>query len=228
MVKVLSLGGSIVAPSAPDPEFLAALAALLRGKLEADPELRFILVVGGGGPARSYQEACRKACPSAADEDLDWIGIMATRLNAQLVKAVMGRLCPGDVVIDPLAVELFSGRVMVAAGWKPGFSTDYDAVVLAERFGAAEVLNLSNIAQVYSADPRTDPSAKPLESLSWAEFRGIVGGEWKPGTNLPFDPVATRRAAELGLRVVCAAGRDLANLELILDGKPFHGTLIHP
>jgi uridylate kinase len=47
---------------------------------------------------------------------------MATRLNAQLVKAVFADLCPTDVVYDPTAAEVFAGRVMVAAGWKPGFS----------------------------------------------------------------------------------------------------------
>jgi uridylate kinase len=226
MVKVLSLGGSIVAPSEPDGEFLKAFAALLKAKLEADPEARFILVVGGGGPARSYQAAAKLAAPEARDETLDWIGIMATRLNAQLVKAVFGELCPMEVVTDPGAVEIFTGRVMLAAGWKPGFSTDYDAVLLAERFQAGMVVNLSNIAKVYTADPKLDPGAKPLDDVGWADFKAIVGDEWKPGKNLPFDPIATKRAAELGLTVVCAAGRDLPNLERILDGEDFFGTKI--
>jgi uridylate kinase len=116
---------------------------------------------------------------------------------------------------------------MLAAGWKPGFSTDMDAVLLAERFGADMVVNLSNIAKVYTADPKVDPSASPIDDIDWASFRRIVGNEWKPGANLPFDPVATAKAAELGLTVVCAAGRDLDNLKAILDGRPFTGTTIH-
>lgn len=229
MTKVLSLGGSIVAPEGPDPAFLAAFKALIVEYLEADPERRLIFVVGGGGPARLWQKAYREVAGNAAtDSDADWIGVMATRLNAQLVKAALGHYCPQDVIVDPTAVELFMGRVLVAAGWKPGWSTDYDAVLLAERFDADEVLNLSNIAKVYTADPRVDPKATPIDSISWADFRAIVGEEWSPGKNLPFDPIATKKAAQLGLRVVCAAGRDLENLKAILEGRAFVGTTIGP
>jgi uridylate kinase len=114
----------------------------------------------------------------------------------------------------------------VAAGWKPGFSSDFDAVLLAERFGAGLVINLSNIEKVYTADPKTNPGAKPIDSISWDDFRALTGDEWVPGKNVPFDPVASRRASELGLKVVCAAGRNLPNLRLILEGKPFTGTVI--
>jgi uridylate kinase len=54
----------------------------------------------------------------------------------------------------------------------------------------------------------------------------MVGDDWTPGKNLPFDPVATRRAAELGLQVITAGGRNLANVEAILEGREFTGTLI--
>jgi uridylate kinase len=138
----------------------------------------------------------------------------------------MGEWCDQEVVTDPTQVAAFSGRVLVAAGWKPGWSTDYDAVLLAERFKADTLINLSNIEKVYTADPRTDPSAKPIDTISWADFRALVGDEWVPGKNVPFDPVASRHGAKLGLQVICAAGRDLPNLRLILENKPFIGTLI--
>lgn len=231
MTTVISLGGSIVAPEGPDPAFLASFRALALRHLEADQARRLILVVGGGGPARLWQKAFREAASteSASDSDAqDWIGIMATRLNAQLVKALFGSLAPQEVVTDPTGVELFMGRVLVAGGWKPGFSTDFDAVLLAEKFGADTVVNLSNIAKVYTDDPRINPAATPIDAISWQEFKKLVGEEWSPGKNLPFDPVATKRAAELGLRVICAAGRDLPNLESILEGREFVGTLIGP
>ena len=131
-----------------------------------------------------------------------------------------------DVVTDPTSVTVFGGTVLVAAGWKPGFSTDFDAVVLAERFQADVVVNLSNIAKVYTADPKADPSATPIDTISWADFRAMVGDEWSPGKNVPFDPIASKRAEAIGLRVICAAGRDIPNIEAILDGKPFVGTTI--
>ena len=49
---------------------------------------------------------------------------MATRLNAQLLRAIFADLCNEPVVYDPTQCSDFSGQVLVAAGWKPGFSTD--------------------------------------------------------------------------------------------------------
>ncbi len=226
MVTVISLGGSIVAPENPDSDFLGSFVALIREFLKQDEKRRFILVVGGGGPARSWQKAYRSVVEASSDEQADWIGIMATRLNAQLLKAIMGEWCPQEVVIDPTQVGPFVGRVLVAAGWKPGFSTDYDAVLLAERFQADRVINLSNIAKVYTDDPKKNPAAKPIDQISWADFRSIIGDQWVPGKNVPFDPVASRHAAKLNLPVICAAGKDLDNLRNILLNQPFVGTRI--
>ncbi|MFQ3547005.1 MAG: UMP kinase [Termitinemataceae bacterium] len=227
MVTVVSVGGSIVAPDGVDTDFVAAFVSLLKDELAADEKRRFILVVGGGGPARKYQQAYQAIAGEHSNEQADWIGIMATRLNAQLLKAVLGDFCVQDVVTDPTQVGPFVGRVLVAAGWKPGFSTDFDAVLLAERFQADKVINLSNIAKVYTEDPRKNPDAKPIDSISWEEFRALVGDEWVPGKNVPFDPIASRHAAKIGLEVICAAGKDLENLRKIFANQPFFGTTIH-
>jgi uridylate kinase len=226
MISVISLGGSVVAPDKVDEEYLRAFLSLISRLLSEDDTWRFIFVVGGGGPARSWQGACRNILPDTPDEEADWIGIMATRLNAQLIKALMGNWCRQPVVTDPSQVGPLTGRVLVAAGWKPGFSSDYDAVVLAERFNAAMVINLSNIERVYTDDPRKNPDAKPIDRISWKDFRAMVGDEWTPGKNVPFDPVASRHAAKIGLKVICAAGKDLPNLENILRGREFLGTTI--
>jgi uridylate kinase len=227
MVTVISLGGSIVAPDGVDVKFLKDFVGVIRSFIEADPNRRFIFVVGGGGPAGNWQKAYKETSGGGfKDEEADWIGIRATRLNAQLVKAVMGEWCAQEVVTDPSHVDPLTGRVLVAAGWKPGFSTDFDAVLLAERFQADAVINLSNIEKVYTADPKTDSNAKPIDSISWADFRALVGDDWIPGKNVPFDPVASRHAAKIGLKVICAAGKNLENLKKILCGEDFIGTII--
>lgn len=230
MVTVLSVGGSIVAPDKPDTEFLHKFSVTVRKWLAEDGSRKLIMVIGGGGPARAYQNAykdvCKKSGAGVSNDEADWIGIAATRLNAQFVKAVFSDLCPSPVVYDPTAAELFTGQVLIAAGWKPGFSTDNDAVLLAEKFSGRLVVNLSNIAKVYTDDPKTNPSAKPIDSISWEDFIKITGSEWIPGKNTPFDPVASVRAQKAGIRVICAAGRDIENLENILNGKEFNGTII--
>lgn len=230
MVTVLSVGGSIVAPDKPDFDFLDKFSKTIRNWLLQDSSRKIIMVIGGGAPARDYQNAYRKVCDlrkaPAKNDEADWIGIMATRLNAQLVKAVFEDLCPNPVVYDPTTVDMFGGQILVAAGWKPGFSTDNDAVVLAERFSGNLVVNLSNIAKVYTDDPKKNPEASPIDSISWEDFIKIVGTEWVPGKNTPFDPIASQRAQKAGIKVICAAGKDIENLENILNGKDFKGTVI--
>jgi uridylate kinase len=227
-VTVISLGGSIIAPKGVDTAFLAGFLRLVERHLEGGRERRLIIVCGGGSLARDYQAALRALAPDARDEDLDWVGVAATRVNGELLRRLLRRWCVEDLVTDPTAVSVFAGRVLVAAGWKPGFSTDNDAVVLAQRFSAGTVVNLSNIAKVYSADPKKDPAARAFDTVSWKDMLGIVGGEWTPGKNTPFDPTAARAAAASRIRVIYAEGRNLPNLERILEGATFTGTTIGP
>ena len=230
-VQVISLGGSIIAPDKVDVSFLRSFRKAVLEYLEQDPERRLILVCGGGGPAREYQGAYRAVLSGPAEaeaEAQDWLGIAATRLNAELVRFLFQPHCPQPVVLDPTAVPVFTGRVLVAGGWKPGFSSDYDAVLLARRFQADSLVNLSNVSAIYSADPKLDPSARPLPRLRWAELAAMVGTTWVPGRNVPFDPVATAEAARAGLRVVVAAGRNIENFKKILAGQDFEGTVVGP
>ncbi len=228
--KILSVGGSIIAPDKPDSGFLTSFIAMIKDWLNADPARRLILVAGGGAPARVYQNAYKEVAAELREnvegDAADKIGIMATRLNAELVKALCGELCKNDVVYNPTENIEFSGRILVAAGWKPGFSTDNDAVLLAEKFSADTVLNLSNIEKVYTDDPKKNPSAKPIDSISWQDFRKMVGDNWTPGKNTPFDPIASKKAEELNLKVICASGKNIENIKNILDGKDFVGTKI--
>ena len=227
--KVLSVGGSIVAPEMPDTDFVSTFVSMVKDFLSKNPDDRLILVIGGGGPARIYQNAFRTVTKTAADsgtDAADWIGIMATRLNAQFVKACFEDLCKEAVVTDPTAAREFTGKILVAAGWKPGFSTDNDAVLLAEKFNADTVVNLSNIEKVYTDDPRKNPDAKPLDTITWTDFRKMVGDEWTPGKNCPFDPIASKKAQEMKLKVICAGGKNIDNIRSILEGKAYIGTTI--
>ena len=228
--KVLSLGGSIVAPEKPDTQFLGEFVRMTREWISSSEENRLVLVVGGGAPARIYQNAYTETCTllqtSPSEVAADWIGIMATRINAQLVKAVFGELCENDVVYNPTEEINFKGKVLVASGWKPGFSSDNDAVLLAKKFGANTVVNLSNIEKVFTDDPKKNPEAKPLDEISWKEFRAMVGDEWTPGKNVPFDPIASREAESANLTVICSAGKNIENTRRILHGESYVGTTI--
>ena len=231
MTKILSVGGSIIVPEKPDTKFLSEFVSMCISWLKSDKNNRLILVAGGGAPARVYQnaynEVAEKTGLGAQANSADWIGIMATRINAQLLKACFGDYCKNDVVYNPTAENLaFDGQVLVASGWKPGFSTDTDAVYLGEKFDGKTIVNLSNIEKVYTDDPRKNPDAKPLDTITWTDFRKMVGDEWTPGKNCPFDPIASKKAQELGMTVICAGGKNIANIKAILEDKEYIGTTI--
>ena len=231
MTKILSVGGSIIARDKPDSDFLSKFVKMCSQWLDSDKNNRLILVAGGGAPARVYQNGLKETCEKTGftfdANAADWIGIMATRLNAQLLKASFGDYCKNDVVYNPTEENLsFDGQVLVASGWKPGFSTDTDAVYLGEKFDGKTIVNLSNIEKVYTDDPRKNPDAKPLDTISWADFRKMVGDEWTPGKNCPFDPIASKKASELGMKVICAGGKNIENIKAILEDKDYIGTTI--
>lgn len=221
---VLSVGGSIVVPeSGIDVEYLKKLRALILREIKQGK--RFIIVVGGGTTCRKYQKAAQAIVDLEA-EDLDWLGIHTTRLNAHLLRTIFRDIAHPAVVKDPTRELDWKGSLLVAAGWKPGCSTDYDAVILAQKFGAKRIINLTNVDAVYDKDPKKDKSAKAYERISWKDFRKIVGSKWSPGANAPFDPIASKLAQESDMEVVIARGTDLDNLRAIIDQKPFKGTLI--
>lgn len=161
-----------------------------------------------------------------SNEKLDLMGIYGTRLNAELVRTLLEEHAHQEIILDPAGIDEVVGPVAVGAGWKPGCSTDFDAVLLAEKSGAKRVINLSNVDYVYAKDPKKYPDAKKIERISWRDFRKIIPEEYTPGLNAPFDPVAAKRAEELDLEVAIMNGKPLDNLENYLAGKPFAGTLI--
>jgi len=114
---------------------------------------------------------------------------------------------------------------LVAGGWLPGCSTDYDAVLMAKNLRIKEIINISNVEYVYDKDPKKHVNAKKMEKMSWVEFGKLVGTKWKAGMNAPFDPIASIEARKLNMKAYII-GKDLTNLENLLDGKKFRGTVI--
>jgi len=217
---VISLGGSIIVPGEIDKVFLKKLREIILRLRQT----RFMIICGGGKVCRNYQNAAKEIADVSKD-DLDWIGISATWLNAELVRSIFGEEAHRKVIHNPDEEIDGSNRVVIGAGVEPGSSTDLRAVQLAKRFGAVRVINMSNIDYVYSADPKKDPNAERLTEIAWSEFRELVGNEWDPGLNMPFDPIASREAEALGLEVIII-GNDISNLEKLLRGEAFKGTTI--
>ncbi len=215
---VISLGGSVIAPDRLDTGFLKRLKVLIG---EYSKKNRFVIICGGGKLARNLQKRAKRF-KKVTNGELDWLGIYATRINALSIKNVFN--VKEKVITNPNEKLSFKENVLVAAGWKPGCSTDYDAVLLAKNVNADMVINMTNVDYVYDKDPKLK-GAKPIKKITWKGLRKIVGNKWRPGLNMPFDPIAAKEAERAKIKVA-VIGKDLGNLKNVLDGKEFRGTLI--
>ncbi len=223
---IISLGGSLLVPESIDREFVANFKKFILAHLKLG--YHFILVTGGGKTARKYIDTAATVT-KITDEDKDWLGIHATRMNAHLVRTIFREYAHPRINTNPHDLEDFYGApepILVAAGWRPGFSTDFDAVVLGKYLDVKRIVNLSNVERVYDKDPRTHSDAKSFDNLTWKAFRKIVGSKWNPGMNSPFDPIASQMAESENMEVAILNGGDLDNVTNYIAGKKFVGTII--
>jgi uridylate kinase len=226
MTYVLSIGGSlIIPPSGIDVQFLKSLRKFVINR--HDKGDRLIIVTGGGSVARQYVKSLA-TIENITEDDQDWIGIHATRLNAHLVRTILRDVAHPEIVSNPNKIMKVKSRVLVAGGYRPGWSTDYVAVLLAKKYKTKTLINLSNIDYVYEADPYLFPRAKVIKDINWQDFREIVGDEWRPGLNAPFDPIASKLAQSLKLQVAVLNGNKMSNVHKFLDKQKYQGTIIHP
>jgi len=207
--------------------FLTVFNRFIRKQLRENKNWQFFIVVGGGKIARQYRDAGKSALgKELIPEVLDWLGIHATRLNAQLLRTIFRGEANPEIIKNPTVRMSSKKNIIVGSGWKPGWSTDYVATMMAREYGVKIIINLSNIDYVYDKDPRKYQDAKIKLQMTWPEFRKLVGNIWSPGLNAPFDPVAAKKSEELGLEVIIMNGQKMKNLENYLDGKKFKGTVI--
>ncbi len=223
-VTVISLGGSVIIPDLPDPVFVSDFLDIIRERVKKGR--RFVIVTGGGKTCRNYQNALSDIRPITDDEN-DWMGIYITRVNAEFMRLALGsKYAEEKVAVSFGKKPVFKKPVLFAAGEEPGHSTDFDAVLLADMFGAARVVNVSNIDHVYTKDPRTNPDAEALPSLSWKDYLALLPKKWTPGFSSPFDVKAAALAKKAKLSVSIVNGKSLNDVEKAIDGIPFRGSVI--
>lgn len=224
---VISLGGSLVVPNGGiNTEYISKLNVFIRKKIAGG--WRFFIVVGGGSTARHYIDAARTIAGEISDWDLDFLGIHTTELNAHFIRTIFRDIAHPRVILNyEKKIKNLKEPLVIAAGWKPGCSTDYDAMLLVRDYSAAALINMSNIEWVYNKDPKKHNDAIFIEKMNWEEYENMIDRKWSPGTNIPFDPVATKLAKDLDCTVYII-GKNLDNLDDLLNGASFKGTVISP
>ena len=222
-IFIISLGGSLIIPDDIDIDFLKDFKEVILSQVEKGK--KFVIVTGGGKVCRKYQKVARDLS-NPSSEDLDWIGIASLKLNAELLRVIFGEYAHNEVISNLSNNFPFEKPIVIGSAYKPGQSTDFDAVLGAKTVGAKKIINLSNTNYVYNSDPKINPNTKKFEQISWLEYRKLIPKEWNPGLNSPFDPVASEMAEKEGMEVIIMNGKPIDNLAKYLDGKKFQGTVI--
>jgi uridylate kinase len=112
------------------------------------------------------------------------------------------------------AIEFsLSGKIVVMGGITPAQTTDAVAAVLAERIRADVFINLTSVDGIYSADPRIDPTARHIQSMTPVQLLDIIKhAQMNAGANTVIDIVAARVVERSGIPLVVMDGRDPENL----------------
>ncbi len=208
---VLSLGGSLINKNNINLKLLNKLTRFLAHK-------DFVVVTGGGRIAREYQKALSYFTKN--NQDLDFMGIKATELNASLVSRVLkARLIHFTDFINQFKTNKnkFRNLKLVSFGIKPGFTTDYVSIKFARVLNEKTVINMSKIRFVRVNN-------KSMRHLTWKEYLSLIPKKHSPGLRIPFDVEASKLAMRNKMRVIFA--KTVEDLQLFVNKGVIKGTVI--
>lgn len=221
---LVKLSGEALA--APDgywlhPPTLAGLAEDIARTIEAGVEVA--LVVGGGNMIRGARISQAGFIDRATGDSL---GMMATVMNslaletalnaagvqARTMSAVsMPTICE-TFARQPALHHLDKGQVVVLAGGtgNPYFTTDTAAVLRAAELRCDAVLKATQVDGVYTADPKTDPTATRYDRITHDE---AISRDLKV-----MDTAAFALARESRLSIVVGSVHAPSSITAILTG----------
>ncbi|HEY1961248.1 MAG TPA: UMP kinase [Rhizomicrobium sp.] len=181
------------------------------------------LVIGGGNIFRGLAGAAQGIDRATAD----YMGMLATVMNALAVQAVLERMdlptrvqsaIPMQSVCEPYirrrAIRhMEKGRVVIfAAGTgNPFFTTDTAAALRAVEMNCQAMLKGTQVDGVYSADPKQVPNAERYDTLSYHE---VLARDLKV-----MDASAVSLARENRIPIVVFSIHDRGSLPAVLSGQ---------
>lgn len=227
MRVTLCFGGSIVVPTAPDVDCVTEIAKALRELRTRGHEV--LVVVGGGATSRTYIEAAKKF--KAPDVFCDTIGIEVTRLNARLIIAALGELAEQNpaTTFDAAIRAMLRGKIPVMGGTVPGHTTDAVAAMLANSSKSELLVFFSDVDGVYTADPKLDPNAKKIETMSARDLvRMTASIKMRPGIKVIVDPVGAKIIEQARIKTLVLGRGEIKRLPQIIEGDSHSGTTILP
>ena len=223
-IVVLSLGGSLIIPDKVDAVFLHKFKKFI---LQNTKNHKFIIVCGGGSLARKYIAALNSEGISIHLQGL--AGIAATRTNARFMTYFFNRDSEAGIPHHVSDIKrLLQKQDFVFCGaltYKTSATTDAQAAEIAASF-KAPFINLTNVVGLYNKNPLKHKDATFIPQISWKEFHKMATKEkFHPGQHFVIDQTASAIIMKKKVKTY-VLGQDLNQLDNVLKGKSFKGTLI--
>lgn len=222
-VIVLSLGGSLIIPNKINRELLENFKETIKANTK---NYKFVIVCGGGKTARNYINGL----PDNKKHFQTLLGISATRLNARFLTYFFGKEANKGIPHDMKQVQnLLQKNDMVFCGalrYAKDQTSDSTSAQLANYFNT-DFINLTNVAGLYTKDPKKFKSAKFIPEITHKEFLKIANQiAFQPGQHFILDQKAARIIKKQNITTYIL-GPNLENLDNLLNNKHFIGTIIH-
>jgi len=221
---VISLGGSLIVPDGIDTSFLEKFKQVIK---KHENKYKFVIVCGGGSVARKYIKALRDSDKPNYLQSM--VGISITKVNARFLTYFFGRDASSGIPHDMQEVKnLLEKNDIVFCGalrYAERETSDGTAAKLARFFGC-EFINLTLVSGLYSSNPLTHRNAKFIPKISWHDFwKKACKIEYKPGQHFVLDQHASEIILKYKIKTYII-GKNLNNLDKMLSGKRFKGTVI--
>jgi len=224
-IVVISLGGSLIVPDKINTEILERFKRVLS---RHTTKYKFIVVCGGGKVARTYINGL-ESNNRKKQYFQSLLGISITRTNARFMTYFFGRDANQGMPNDMKDVENLLKRndVVFCGALRYGKheTSDGTAAKLAHHFNT-DFINLTNVRGLYDKDPKKFRSAKFIPDISHKDFYKMAKKiEYKPGQHFILDQKAAKIIKKHKITTYIL-GPELKNLDNLLNGKHFIGTII--
>jgi len=187
------------------------------------------VVIGGGNVFRGLAASARGMDRATAD----YMGMLATVINALALQDALEKIGVTTRVVTAIEMRavaepfirrravrhLEKGRVVVfAAGTgNPYFTTDTAAALRAMEMRAEVILKGTQVDGVYTADPKTTPTAQRYDAISYLE---VLDKQLKV-----MDATAISLCMDNKLPIIVFKLREPGNLRRVIMGEPV-GTVV--
>lgn len=224
-VIVISLGGSLIIPEDVDAKFLKSFKKAI---LKNTKKHKFIIACGGGSIARKYISALKEE--GLNEKFQSFSGISATRMNARFMSYFFKKNPEYGIphTLDALKSYLRKHDVVFvgALEYKPKQTSDSTSAQLAKKFKTI-FINLTNVPGLYTKNPKKFKNAKFISKITWKDFDKMANSsKFAPGQHFVLDQTASKIIMKNKIPTYIL-GQDMKQLEKVLKGKKFKGTLVN-